>query len=83
MKRGPIIPIYKMKTIPADTVQSPAPTAPMVDSLIAPLVQWRVVIRFHFLSAVAKSNLPSRHSRGIPLQKCSPSGQVTSVYRNC
>ncbi|MGG7955142.1 ParB/RepB/Spo0J family plasmid partition protein [Klebsiella aerogenes] len=35
MKRAPVIPKHTMKTIPADTVQSPAPAAPMVDSLIA------------------------------------------------
>ncbi|RSV97756.1 ParB/RepB/Spo0J family plasmid partition protein [Klebsiella aerogenes] len=35
MKRAPVIPKHTMKTTPADTVQSPAPAAPMVDSLIA------------------------------------------------
>ncbi|EIV6184792.1 ParB/RepB/Spo0J family plasmid partition protein [Klebsiella aerogenes] len=35
MKRAPIIPKNTMKTAPVDTIQSPAPAAPMVDSLIA------------------------------------------------
>ncbi|EKG7198162.1 ParB/RepB/Spo0J family plasmid partition protein, partial [Escherichia coli] len=35
MKRAPVIPKHTMKTTTADTVQSPAPAAPMVDSLIA------------------------------------------------
>lgn len=35
MKRAPVIPKNTMKTTPTDTVQSPAPAAPMVDSLIA------------------------------------------------
>lgn len=35
MKRAPVIPKHTIKTTPADTVQSPAPAAPMVDSLIA------------------------------------------------
>ncbi len=35
MKRAPVIPKNTMKTAPVDTIQSPAPAAPMVDSLIA------------------------------------------------
>ncbi|HEO1574331.1 ParB/RepB/Spo0J family plasmid partition protein [Klebsiella aerogenes] len=35
MKRAPVIPKHTMKTTLADTAQSPAPAAPMVDSLIA------------------------------------------------
>ncbi len=35
MKRAPVIPKYTMKTTPTDTVLSPTPAAPMVDSLIA------------------------------------------------
>lgn len=35
MKRAPVIPKHTMKTTATDTVQSPAPAAPMVDSLIA------------------------------------------------
>jgi ParB family chromosome partitioning protein len=35
MKRAPVIPKHTMKATPTDTVQSPAPAAPMVDSLIA------------------------------------------------
>ncbi|EBV5086425.1 ParB/RepB/Spo0J family plasmid partition protein [Salmonella enterica subsp. enterica serovar Ball] len=35
MKRAPVIPKHTMKTTPTDTVQSPVPAAPMVDSLIA------------------------------------------------
>ncbi|EKE2606435.1 ParB/RepB/Spo0J family plasmid partition protein [Salmonella enterica] len=35
MKRAPVISKHTMKTTPTDAVQSPAPAAPMVDSLIA------------------------------------------------
>ncbi|HEC0403732.1 TPA: ParB/RepB/Spo0J family plasmid partition protein [Klebsiella aerogenes] len=35
MKRAPVIPRNTIKTTSVDTVQSPAPAAPMVDSLIA------------------------------------------------
>ncbi|MGR7304876.1 ParB/RepB/Spo0J family plasmid partition protein [Klebsiella aerogenes] len=35
MKRAPVIPKNTMKTVPVDTIPSPAPAAPMVDSLIA------------------------------------------------
>lgn len=35
MKRAPVIPKHTMKTTSADALQSPAPAAPMVDSLIA------------------------------------------------
>lgn len=35
MKRAPVIPKHTMKATPTETIQSPAPAAPMVDSLIA------------------------------------------------
>jgi ParB family chromosome partitioning protein len=48
MKRAPVIPRHTTHTQSTEDTSSPAPAAPMVDSLIARVVLWPAVMQSLF-----------------------------------